>query len=309
MQAPASSSSQTQNAVDAVLIPPASPGKNPEERRKRVEIAEANYSLRKNWSVPQTMLITYQDCEDSRARVVGFGKEPDVTFSQWSTADALLHFVRAKNAQVCALNFANGSRVGGGYKTGAIAQEEDLCRRIPNLYTTLYNAKLSGHYPFGPSTCSSADRPERYSDVLFTPGLVVARKSEQDGYDLLPDEQQANNVALVTAACPNIPEKEILDLALMYNTVKAIFVAPRLLQQETSVLILGAWGCGAFGGDAKQVSELFAQALTKDGLGQLYQEVHFAIPCFDPSDKNGEIFRQTFVDQRINFTEIPADRV
>jgi len=250
------------------------------------------------------VFVRYQDAEEQRPSLRQLATNAVVTFSTRSTADALLHFSRDRNMQVCALNFANGSQVGGGYKTGAVAQEEDLCRRIPNLYTTLYNAKLSGHYPFGPTTCSSRENPERYSDVLFTPGLVIARKSESELYELLPEQEQARNVSLVTAASPNIPQKEILDYPLMYNTVKAIFTVPRLMQPETKVLILGAWGCGAFGGDPERVCQLFLEALQKDGLGQLYEEIHFAIPCFDPKDKNGEIFRKVFRANNFPFSEL-----
>ena len=35
------------------------------------------------------------------------------------------------------LNFANAHHAGGGYLRGARAQEEDLCRLMPTLYTAL----------------------------------------------------------------------------------------------------------------------------------------------------------------------------
>eukprot|EP00913_Durusdinium_trenchii_P017748 g16678.t1 len=151
-----------------------------------------------------------------------------------------------------------------------LRQEEDLCRRIPNLYTSLLNAKR--------------DRmPEKYSDVLFTSDLVVARAAEEYNFEVLPPEQQVKT-SLVTAAAPNINfAKEISDLKLMRNSVEAIFIAPRLVRKDINTLVLGAWGCGAFGGDPKEISELFSSVLAE--LGSLYQEVHFAIP----GGKSGEM--------------------
>merc|ERR1719245_1406858 len=109
-----------------------------------------------------------------------------------------------------------------------------MCLRLPNFYTTLHNAKKTGLYPFGPSTCRSPDKPAKYSDVLFTPGVVVARKGEEEMFELLPQEQQVL-VSIVTAAAPNVKfATEVYDLELMYQTVKSIFIVPRLKMPETT---------------------------------------------------------------------------
>jgi len=151
----------------------------------------------------------------------------------------------------------------------------------------------AGLYPFGPCTCTSPDEPAKYSDVLLTPNVTIARAGEPEGYALLPTGQQIS-VSLVAAAAPNLrlaDPKEIFDREHMYNTVKMIFLVPRLLQPELTTLVLGAWGCGAFGGDPVEVSELFCRAIVDEGLGQLYEEVHFAIPS-GTDDQNANIFRE-----------------
>lgn len=269
----------------------------------RIQVAESNYKMRNTWQVPKTVLVTSSECETGQ--VPCLDQDAQVTFSGWSTADALLRLtLQRPGRRVCGLNFANGSQVGGGYKTGAVAQEEDLCRRLPNLYTSLFNAKREGLYPFGPSTCSSKDRPEKYSDVLVTAGLVVARQGEDQDFKLLPREQQVR-VSLVTAAAPNINfAKEVYDLDLMYKTVRAIFIAPRLIQPDINTLVLGAWGCGAFGGKPEDVSGLFAKALAEVNLRRLYREIHFAIPQYDPSDINAEVFRRRLAEHGIKFQDM-----
>lgn len=284
------------HAVDTPAVPDGKgggKGKFDPSRKLRAEIAEMNYKMRNTWPVPPCRYVSFQEVERGRAKVAPVCQAPQVTFSKWSTADALLKFGKVRGKETCGLNFANGEQVGGGYKTGALAQEEDLCRRIPNLYTSLLNAKRAAEdrmYPFGPCTCRSPDRPEKYSDVLFTSDLVVARAAEEYNFEVLPPEQQVKT-SLVTAAAPNINfAKEISDLKLMRNSVEAIFIAPRLVRKDINTLVLGAWGCGAFGGDPKEISELFSSVLAE--LGSLYQEVHFAIPG-GKSGTNGRVFWET----------------
>jgi len=104
----------------------------------------------------------------------------------------------------------------------------------------------------------------------------------------------------VTAAAPNVNfAREVYDLRLMANTVRTIFMAPKISRPRINTLILGAWGCGAFGGNPHEISDLFATAIAEEGLGHIYQEVHFAIPA----DKNGVVFRETF-RSKVPFQEI-----
>lgn len=269
------------------------------------EVSENNYALRNQWRVPRTVLVPLETCLKSRA--TGMGTDPQITFSKMTTADALMWFAeKSPSRKVVGLNFANGQNVGGGYKNGAIAQEEDLCRRMPTLYTSLYNAKREGLYPFGPCTCNSPSLPAKYSDVLWTPEVCIGRANESFGYQLLEKHQQVH-VSLVAAAAPNLKfadPPEPYDKTLMQNSVKAILLAPLIHQRDTSTIILGAWGCGAFGCDPTDIAELFVNALVTERLGRLYEEVHFAIPEFEVQDQNGHIFREVFRKHNVKFKEL-----
>jgi len=234
----------------------------------------------------------------------GADRNASITFSSLTTADAIKYFANNRQ-EVCALNFANGSAVGGGYKNGAIAQEEDLCRRCPNLFTSLLGAKKAGFYPFGPG----ARDPGRYSDVLFTPDIMLARGSEDDGFPRWPEQEQVK-CSIVTAAAPNLNREmrgggDVKDVVKMYNAIKAILIAPVLLNPRINTLVLGAWGCGVFRCDPVEMSDLFAQALVlKDRLGRFYDNIHFAIPSFSAEDQNGKIFKDTMTRHRIPFKEL-----
>lgn len=272
-------------------------------------VAESNYRLMTThgWPVPRTVAVPWKD---AAAFSIPGGAAPVVSFSELSTVDAMLYFARNRRNTVCGLNFANGKDVGGGYKHGSTAQEEDLCRRIPQLYSSLYKAQKDSLYPFGPPTCTRAEVPEKYSDVLFTGGLWIVRGGEEDGFEVLPREEQVE-VSLVAAAAPNLRfgDKDVNDAKLLYRTMCSIFVAPRLVQPApaVNVLVLGAWGCGAFGGDPVQIADMFVRALVQDNYGQLYKEVHFAIPKGSPENMNHDAFRKVFEDRGIQVNVIGSD--
>lgn len=272
-------------------------------------MSEHNYLLRDRWPVPRTVAVPAAQC--FAHPLPPLDRDPEVSFSSMSTADAMLHFaiLGDRKRKVSGLNFANGINVGGGYKTGAVAQEEDLCRRMTCLYTSLNNAKRDALYPFGPSTCASRDRPAKYCDVLWTKDVILARSGDAKGFDLLPPEQQVP-VSLVSAAAPNLrfaSPPELCDQALLYESVKAILIASHMKQPEVTTVVLGAWGCGAFGGDPKNISELFCRALVHDRLGRLYREVHFAIPRFGEEDHNADVFRETFRREGVCFRDLDLE--
>eukprot|EP00435_Cladocopium_sp_Y103_P068486 s621_g31.t1 len=250
------------------------------------QVAEDNEARQRSFgTIPRTVPVSQAECKRPKDCV------PIISISTMDTAQACRHF--RKQGQICALNFANGKDVGGGYKMGATAQEEDLCRQIPLLYPSLMKAQEDGLYPFGPPTCSSADKPERYCDVLYTTNLKICRGDALDGFPILKPSEQVT-VSMIAAAAPNIKfSKDVNDEKLIYRTMTNIFNAPHVTEPgEIDILILGAWGCGAFGGDPIQIATLFVKALVEENLGQGYKEVHFAIPQFSAEDQNHEEFRK-----------------
>lgn len=58
-------------------------------------------------------------------------------------------------------------------------------------------------------------------------------------------------------------------------------------------LILGAWGCGAFGNKPDDVSGYFKKVITDEGYGRLFDNICFAI--YGKEDgRNYLAFKKTF---------------
>ena len=75
----------------------------------------------------------------------------NVCVARIDTATALRTLQSVLGARaVAALNFANAYSPGGGYLGGSRAQEEDLCRLIPTLYTSLKRLR----YPMKEHSCA-----------------------------------------------------------------------------------------------------------------------------------------------------------
>lgn len=271
-------------------------------------------AVRKTVSVPRTLLVTFDDCMRAlgHRKVLSYDKEPRISFSYRTCAEAAYDFaVKDKRRVLCVVSDANGRTPAAGYNDGSSGIEEDLCRRIPNLYDALNEADRLDHlYAFGPSTYYDENgESSRYRDVLFTPDLLLARGSEEEGFPVLPADR-AIKLSVVSASPPDTKKGELADVRLLSGTVTSMFVAPVLKQPLTTTLIIGAWGCGEYENNPQMIAQLFAQAIMGDlkelgtRLGKLYHEIHFAIsPSIDSMDY-GQIFRDTFRRYRMRFQEL-----
>lgn len=273
-------------------------------------VAQHNHSITTRVQVQRTALVPSEMCREKAKRLAPKKSDvPVVSLSSMTTADALMHFAEPTGKKVCGLNFANGKTVGSGYKIGSSAQEEDLCRRIPGLYESLLVAEEVGTYPFGPATAESPSKPCRYCHVLWTGNISIARSSEDQGFALLPCPEQLR-VSIVSAVAPNLRSSppDTWSDELVYDTIRNIFVAPRMLQPETSILVLGAWGCGESGCKPDVMAKLFARALVDDELGGLYQKVHFAIPTLDTTGKQSHaVFKEALSRMGVVVRDLAAD--
>ena len=189
------------------------------------------------------------------------------------------------------MNFANAFNPGGGFWLGAKAQEEALCR-CSTLYSSLSSESAAKMYNY-----NAAYRSEGESDYMFiSPNVCVFRNEK---CDLL---QHPFNVGVITVPAPNrfgeamfLPEKKVGE-----NMMRRIRIMLTLAKKHGyKTVITGAWGCGAFGNDPKNVSSYFKKVIVDEGYGNWFDEICFAI-YGSAESRNIKAFRETFSEYDIS---------
>ena len=173
---------------------------------------------------------------------------------------------------VCILNMANATSAGGGFKHGALAQEEALCYR-----TSLYRTLKLRHYPLGSK------------EGIYSPNVMVIRKNMKDGHGLFdlrePKYLPVISVISVAAVCrPRIDTdaqgtksySNITDQKLMQEKIRLIL--RMAIRYKHTQIVLGAFGCGAFGNPRAEVAAMFYDILReKEFQGGWFEDVVFAV--------------------------------
>ena len=177
------------------------------------------------------------------------------------------------------LNMANASHAGGGFWTGASAQEEDLHRRS-DLYLHLEQNIRSGalRYPI----------PE--FGAVYSVGVRFFRSTRESGYCPLPVHRHVV-CDVVSAAAYNLGnprtqayvhrDPHATYAVKMKSKIRQILRVGKLgaaeAGREADAIVLGAFGCGAFRNDPHEVAALFEEVLMEDSMLGLYKKVVFAI--------------------------------
>jgi uncharacterized protein (TIGR02452 family) len=208
----------------------------------------------------------------------------EITPEKSTSAAARLH---ADGRHPTVLNFASATKPGGGYLTGARAQEEDLCRSSA-LYRSLLCAPEFHDW-------HRKHRDARYSHrLVWTPDVPVFRHA--DTHNLLATPYLTS---FITAAAPNAG-------ALATNHPAALPQVRSLLRERAarilalaaanraSTLVLGAWGCGVFKNDPADVANIFRGLLIGGPFDGHFEKVLFAVYDTSPAGETLRAFENAF---------------
>ena len=193
------------------------------------------------------------------------------------------------------LNFANAFTPGGGFMNGAEAQEESLCRES-TLYASLVTEKAVGMYEYN----RSLNSPAASDYMLLSPEVCVFRASDTGK---LLDKPYSASVLTVPAVNLNgyahLPARQVID-ELMYRRIENMLAVA--IEYKYKNLILGAWGCGAFGHDARRVAAYFYNLLVTKGYRNYFDNICFAIPDDAPqANQENNLEQHAHSDKEDNF--------
>ena len=201
------------------------------------------------------------------------------------------HLFGKESENILVLNLANPVNPGGGVRKGARAQEEDLCRKS-SLLLSLESKAASRYYTYNRSlhTYMGSDA------LIITPQVEVIKDNNGE----LLDESFV--CAVMTCAAPMIKfglegMSESEYKAMVYRRIVGMLKCAAYLGYQC--LVLGAWGCGAFGNDARVISDLFYKALKEINYNDrteasLFNRIDFAVLDRSSDQYNFKEFYRNF---------------
>jgi len=178
------------------------------------------------------------------------------------------------------LNFANGVSPGGGFLSGSRAQEEVLCRSSA-LYATLFGDPMYRNH-------RERHEPDSTHWAILSPGVPVFR---DDAGRALEEIWMMDVITCAAPVADRIGQPRSADL-LRDRITRVLEIA---FVNFYSTLVLGAWGCGAFGNDPETTARDFRAALEGPFAG-CFSEVVFAITDWSPQRRILGPFRDVFAE-------------
>ncbi|KAI1146710.1 hypothetical protein F4825DRAFT_182710 [Nemania diffusa] len=206
---------------------------------------------------------------------------------QAATAPANASAQPERNQRVVVLNLASDKNPGGGWLSGALAQEEALCYRS--------SLALSLHKPYYPWSPLAA---------VYTPDVVIIRSSMSSGHRPLVPQMPAAQLPVVSVisvaairrpalrtipvlSAPSVPPEPGMHYrrttfkypADYQLTKKKMRLTLRIAAREKhELLVLGALGCGAFRNPPEEVAKCWSEVLDElEFRGGWWREIWFAV--------------------------------
>jgi len=202
-----------------------------------------------------------------------------------------------KNSKIAVMNFANAFHAGGGVTYGASAQEESLCR-TSTLYPLIYRRSLRDTFY---AHHKNLNTPKASDSLIYTEGVVIC-KTDEDLPKRMPKEDWVT-VDVITIAAPDLRSKSNIHVPIIgsgtymhdaelfgYHVKRAIHMFTCAAAKGADVLVLGAFGCGAFQNNPEVVARAYRTAISE--FPKVFKKIEFAVYCSPRDMRNYQVFEK-----------------
>ena len=252
-----------------------------EAARKHIEYVEKNFDAEIQYSIEHTKIYSSDSFEKDVLPAARYTNTKYIVSGMDSVSAAYIYGKEGKKTAI--LNFADFTRIGGGYTSGLFAQEEALCSE--SCLYLVQKAFEKSYYEENAKIKQNLEIKDLYSNrALYSENVVFIHEDVVRSYDV------------ITCASPNYYRGQRYHAIDPEKNDKALrdrihFILQIARDNSVDVLILGAFGCGVFSQDPYRVAEYFKEFLCEEFAGA-FETVAFPIP--KPTTKNHKAFAETF---------------
>ncbi|MFT4223235.1 TIGR02452 family protein [Dysgonomonas sp.] len=262
-----------------------------ENKQYQVQGKAVDLASEITYSISNARLYTSEMLENLLLKIdkdiTNENKETSIYVENCTSMQAAEQFISA--GKTGCLNFASAKNAGGGFMSGAQAQEECLAR-ASTLYPTLVQFQKDMYdYNRSRNTYLYSDR------MIYSPVVSFFKDDENH---LLP---KPYNMDIVTSPAVNIgamhqnnkfDEVPLVEKVMMnrIDKILGLFYA-----NGVNNLILGAWGCGVFRNESKDVARYFAHFIRNGGkYSKCFDNIIFAVYDSGKKQENISAFQDVF---------------
>ena len=224
----------------------------------------------------------------------------NIEFQKQKIIESALYYLNSdKGSKIAILNFADWTQKGGCVESGLPTQEESICR-CTTLYQNLIVDNVKEYYDSHRKLCGGENvfneiRGRANNDLIYSANVQII-KDDVESWNVKDLQKDISRlISVITCAAPwnnigkNFSNKEIFEI----HYLKAKRILDVAINNGVDIIILGAYGCGAFNNDPNDVASAYKKVLVEEGYQKYFKKVVFAIPVLK-SSTNYNAFLKVF---------------
>ncbi len=245
---------------------------------KKIDIADVQKKAQ-----TQTKVYSPADSDQLLANSVykSLEQPTEIVVTHATTLNATRVLIEEGYKNALCLNFASAKNPGGGFLGGSQAQEESIAR-ASGLYPC--QIKASEYYETNRKTKSCI-----YTDyMIYSPYVPILKNEAGENVEELICCSIITAPAVNTGVVKKREPARVGDIeTIMKRRIKKVLTIA--LEHHHTAIVLGAWGCGVFQNDPKDIARYFREILSGD-FKDKFEKIVFAIYA------RNERFIQPFYD-------------